>query len=207
MSDRTSSDDGSPGWAAATVTSAGIVGVAGTLAGLVWGGVGGRIAMRILFLTSDDSVRGMTSDAGFEIGTISLGTAFLVVFAAIAGAIIGMFGGLLRMVTAGPTWLVGLGAGLASAAFFGALLVTPEGVDFNVLDPLWLGVTLFVVLPGLWAASTVVVGEWLARPGRLFATLPQRIDERRFGFAGWIVLAVLTAAGVVSLVIDIRDLA
>ncbi len=41
----------------ATVTSAGIGGLSGTFAGLVWGGVGGRVAMRIVFLTSDDGDR------------------------------------------------------------------------------------------------------------------------------------------------------
>jgi len=46
--------------------------LAGGIAGFVWGGVGGRVAMRIVFLTSDDTVRGVISDDGFEIGRISL---------------------------------------------------------------------------------------------------------------------------------------
>ena len=37
-------------------------------------GIGGRIAMRVVFLTSNERVRGVTSDDGFEIGTFSAAT-------------------------------------------------------------------------------------------------------------------------------------
>ena len=40
----------------------------GAISGAVIGGLGGRLVMRILLLTSDDTVRGVTSDDGFEIG-------------------------------------------------------------------------------------------------------------------------------------------
>ena len=56
-----------------------IAGGAEAVAGLVWGGIGGRIAMRVVFLSSNDGVRGLTSDDGFEIGTISSATMFLLV--------------------------------------------------------------------------------------------------------------------------------
>ena len=42
--------------------------VIGAGSGAVIGGLGGRLAMRILFLTSGDGVKGLTSDDGFEIG-------------------------------------------------------------------------------------------------------------------------------------------
>jgi hypothetical protein len=198
--------DGAPGWGAAVLASAGIGGLAGTFAGLLWGGVGGRLAMRLLFLTSDEHVRGIVSDSGFEIGTVSFGTVFLLAFSAVAGAFLGTIGGPLRVVTAGPTWLVAVGAGVANAAFFGALLVAPDGVDFRVLDPLWLAVALFVLLPGAWAATVVLLADRIARPGFVFTVLPARIDERRFGLLGWVVMAVLTVVGVVGLIDDIRSL-
>ena len=47
---------------------------AGGMSGLLWGGVGGRVAMRVVLLTSDDRVRGLTSDDGFEIGRLSAAT-------------------------------------------------------------------------------------------------------------------------------------
>ncbi len=90
----------------AVLTSAGIGCLAGAIAGFLWGGIGGRIAMRVVFLTSNDSVRGLTSDDGFEIGKISGATILLLIFTTILGAIAGFLYGLLRMVTAGPTWAV-----------------------------------------------------------------------------------------------------
>lgn len=193
-------------WGAAFLVSAGIASLAGTLAGVLWGGIGGRIAMRILFLTSDDRVRGVTSDDGFEIGIISFGSVFLLVFCAIAGAVIGVFGGMLRMVTAGPTWLVAVCSGITSAAYFGAFIVTPEGVDFRLLEPLGLALTLFIALPGLWGATVVVLTERLLQPGVVYPTLPKQIDDRRFGGLGWLAMIGFTIFGVVGLVDNIQDL-
>ena len=49
----------------------------GGWAGFLVGGVGGRIAMFVLRLTSTDSVRGTQSDDGFTIGQLSGATVFL----------------------------------------------------------------------------------------------------------------------------------
>ena len=136
---------------------------AGAAAGLVWGGFGGRIAMRVVFLTSNERVRGVMSDDGFEIGTISGASMFLLIFAAILGGMAGFGVGIIRMVTAGPTWAVAIGTSLAAASFAGAGIVHTDGVDFRLLDPLWLTVGLFVLIPGLWGATVVVVTERLLR--------------------------------------------
>ena len=45
---------------------------AGALAGAVVGGLGGRLVMLVLRLTSDPIVLGTTSDDGFEIGRFSV---------------------------------------------------------------------------------------------------------------------------------------
>ena len=39
--------------------------VIGAVCGAVIGGLGGRLAMRILFVTSDEAVKGLISDDGF----------------------------------------------------------------------------------------------------------------------------------------------
>ena len=44
---------------------------AGAIAGLLIGGIGGRLAMLLLRLTSDEIVLGLTSDDGFEIGVVT----------------------------------------------------------------------------------------------------------------------------------------
>ena len=75
---------------AAFAASGVIAAATGVAAGLVWGGFGGRIAMRVVFLTSNERVRGVTSDDGFEIGTISGASMFLLIFAAILGGMAGL---------------------------------------------------------------------------------------------------------------------
>ena len=130
-----------------------IAGAAGAAAGLVWGGIGGRIAMRVVFLTSEERVRGLTSDDGFEIGTFSAATIFLLMVTTMFGWIAGVGVGIIRMVTSGPTWAVAIGISLAAATFVGAQTVHTDGVDFHLLEPLWLTVGLFVLIPGLWGAT------------------------------------------------------
>jgi hypothetical protein len=193
-------------WLNATLTSGGIVSLAGVLTSLVWGGFGGRIAMRVLVLTSPDSVRGVTSDAGFEIGEVSFATIFLFAFVAIVGGLIGFIGGLLRMVTTGPPRLVGAGVGVTCGVFFGAFLVAPDGVDFQILEPAWLAVALFVALPALWGSTTVILAEYLVRPGVVFQTVPSHLNDRRYGLVGWGVLALLTVVGAILLSNDVLTL-
>ena len=190
---------------AAFAASGVIAAATGVAAGLVWGGFGGRIAMRVVFLTSNERVRGVTSDDGFEIGTISGASMFLLIFAAILGGMAGFGVGIIRMVTSGPTWAVAIGTSLAAASFAGAGIVHTDGVDFRLLDPLWLTVGLFVLIPGLWGATVVVVTERLLR-SRVVEGLPQRVHRRYWGATGWILLAGITTFGIRGLVADIATL-
>lgn len=194
-------------WLTAVVMSAGIASIAGTALGLLLGGIGGRIAMRILFLTTGDSVRGLMSDDGFEIGRFTASTIILLIFAAIAGAIAGAAYGLIRTVTAGPTWVVALGVSVAAGLGEGAVLVTTEGVDFRLLEPLWLAIALFVLIPAVWGASVVLLTQRLLRPGTLFGIPPAEINRVRFGAVGWLVLAGIAVAGALDLLSDIDRLA
>ena len=62
--------------------------IIGAVSGAIVGGVGGRIAMRILVLTSDEAVKGVTSDDGFEIGRFTLSdTAGLVIITMFIGVL------------------------------------------------------------------------------------------------------------------------
>ncbi len=174
------------------------------MAGLVWGGVGGRVAMRIIFLTSDERVRGLTSDDGFEIGRISGDTIFLLIFTSILGAVAGLLYGLVRMLLRGPRWLIAIAVGVTVAAGAGGgLIVNADGIDFRVLEPLWLAVGLFLLIPGAWGVTVVLLTERLLRPGTLFQTLPSQIDNRYWGAvgsaAGWLTLTAITAFGLIDL--------
>ena len=202
--------------------------LAGGIAGLVWGGVGGRVAMRVVFLTSDDRVRGVISDDGFEIGRISSETIFLLVFTTFLGVVGGLIYGFVRMLLRGPTWLVAMAVGVAVASGVGAVIVKP-GVDFELLEPLWLTIGLFVLIPGAWGVTVVLLTERLLRTGTVPATSPSQVPVRRRGMGrvvawllwppipmrrwgtrgsvvAWLLLAAITVAGVIELIRDVARL-
>ncbi|MGI9607609.1 MAG: hypothetical protein ACR2P0_15885 [Acidimicrobiales bacterium] len=184
--------------------------VAGALAGFVWGGIGGRIAMRIVFLTSGDRVRGLTSDDGFEIGIISGNTIFLIAAMTVVGGFVGAFGGFFRMLPRSSPRTLAAGAAVAVGASAGATLVHTDGVDFRLLEPLWLTVGLFVFLPAAWAATVVLVADRIVHHDRLAPNLGPAIDSRPAGLAGhlvvWAGMVALTILGIVDLVNDVRVL-
>ena len=161
--------------------------------------------MRVVFLTSNEHVRGLTSDDGFEIGSVSGASMFLLVVTTILGGIAGFGVGILRMITSGPTWVVTIGTSLATAAFVGAIIVHTDGVDFRLLDPLWLTAGLFVLIPGLWGATVVLVTERLLRSNHITG-LPPLVHHRYWGGTGWIFLVGATTIGIRNLVADIATL-
>jgi hypothetical protein len=132
----------------------------GAIAGFLVGGVGGRLAMLLLRLTSPDVVAGVISDDGFEIGVVSARTLQLFLAVTMLGAGAGITyaavrGAIPRRLRV-PAWATFTGvAG-------GASIVHREGVDFTLLEPAALAVALFVALPavaGLVAA--LLVERWV----------------------------------------------
>ena len=79
-----------------------------------------------------------------------------------------------------------------------------DGVDFRLLDPLWLTVGLFVLIPALWGATVVVVTERLLR--RYTTDLPLLVHRRYWGATGWMLLVGITAIGIRGLIADIATL-
>lgn len=127
--------------------------VHGVILGLAIGGLGGRAAMRLLFITSSDSVRGLQSDDGFEIGRFDLVATLNLVS---LGALIGALGGLIYLAI--RRWLPrhrlvrSALCGLGAAMVVGSAIIHADGVDFTALGPLWLAVGLFIMIPGLFGA-------------------------------------------------------
>src|SRR6266511_532645 len=62
----------------------------GALCGGLIGGVGGRLAMLVLRVTSDDSLHGMETDDDFTIGSFTGATVFLELLTLFAGAVGGL---------------------------------------------------------------------------------------------------------------------
>ncbi len=137
----------------------------GLVCGLVIGGIGGRIAMFVLRLTSSEGVNGVLSDDGFRIGRLTTSSAFLLLF----GAVLGALGGLAYMLVRQwlpPGWRAGV-MGVVGAVVGGAGAINPGGVDFTLLGPLWLAVALFILLPAAYGiVLSVAVENVLARESR-----------------------------------------
>jgi hypothetical protein len=132
--------------------------IIGAATGALIGGVGGRIAMRVLLLTSDDSVRGLTSDDGFEIGRFTLANTIGLL---VVTAMIGVLAALLFLVARPFVARLGRAVVPAMAALYGvlggAMMVHRDGIDFRVLEPALLAIALFVAI----CAGFGAVAAWL----------------------------------------------
>jgi hypothetical protein len=181
----------------------GAAALGGLAAGFLVGGIGGRLAMFILRLTSDDRVVGIQSDDDFTIGRISLDSIFLIAATTLVGTILAFAYLLVRR------WLPEHRRPLQAAVFFGliggAAVIKPDGVDFTLLEPLWLAVLLFVALPAAYGALMAAIVEGLiARPGHLR-------KARVAGIIGFVVIgffglmgAVIAAVGFILVLIGRR---
>jgi hypothetical protein len=166
--------------------------VAGIVTGVVIAGLGSRVAMLVLRVTSPDSVRGVVSDDGFTIGTVTLSGTYNLLH---LGAAFGIIGAAAYRLVApwliGPLWFRRLTTSAASGVVVGSMLVHADGVDFTLLKPTWLAISLFVTLPALFGVAIGVAVDRFARPGWWNATSRRR----------WVVPIVLIACFPGSLVV------
>ena len=135
--------------------------VAGGLAGLLVGGLGSRVAMRIAALTARDVAQGLTTEAGATVGRITLGgTVFLVLFAGVGSALVGTaFYLTTRAWLPRRRWVRALAFGGLELAVFGTTLLDPGNPDFTILGRPLLNVLLFGSLFVLHGVVLVMLGE------------------------------------------------
>lgn len=155
----------SPAWTPAdALERLRVIVLVGVVTGALVGGVGGRLAMLVLRLTSPDSVVGVTSDDGFEIGQVTLGGTYNLL---LVGAGFGVLGAALHGLVApwliGPRWFRHVTVALGSGAVVGGMLVHTDGIDFTVLQPTWLAIGLFVAIPALFGGLVGLELERFAR--------------------------------------------
>ncbi len=139
--------------------------LAGGVTGFVVGGVGGRLAMLVLRLTSGDGVHGVVSDDGFVIGRFTLAGTIGLLAVATAIGILGAF--VHRLVVPwliGPRWFRRATTAAGSGVVVGALLVHRDGIDFTRLRPAGLAIALFVLIPAVYGALIGPVQEHCDRP-------------------------------------------
>ena len=118
---------------------------AGFVAGLLVVGFGGRLVMRVLAATSGTGAQGRFTDAGERVGEITLGGS--IGFFIFAGLLIPLASSIvfipLRRILPRTSWIAGSLFGLLLLATFGVSdPLSPDNVDFVILSPTWLAVTL-----------------------------------------------------------------
>jgi hypothetical protein len=125
--------------------------VTGILYGAVVAGVGSRLAMLLLRVTSSDRVIGIQSDDDFTIGRVHPRRDLQPVAA--RRGVRDPRSRRLSLVAPrliGPVWFRRVTVGLASGAVAGSMLVHADGIDFTQLTPKWLAIGLFVALPAVF---------------------------------------------------------
>jgi hypothetical protein len=132
-------------------------GLSGLAAGILVGGIGGRLFMRIAGAAAGQRGSGMTTEAGFTVGEITLGgTIFLILF---IGILTGVIGAAVYLVL--RPWLAwagrwrGLVLGVVLFSFGSATsdIMNPDNIDFFILRNSEL---LVVLIFGLFLAFGVV---------------------------------------------------
>ena len=126
----------------------GIIGIAGVLLGLIVGGVGGRVLMRIAAVVAPDRVTGAATENGNVIGEITVGgTIELVIF---VGILFGGIGAVAYVISerwlswTGP--LCPLAFGLLILAIGSPAALDPDNLDFLLVGNYELIVAMFVAL-------------------------------------------------------------
>jgi hypothetical protein len=163
---------------------------AGAVAGVLVAGAGGRLAMGLLALTSPGS-RGALTEAQARVGEITAGGTLG--FIAFAGVPAGLLTGAVYIVAGRflpPRRLGGALLGLLLLVLAGATLepLRSDNIDFNLVGPGWLAVSLF-------AGLAVLQGMLVVMLSRRWASQPQAHPRR----AQTIGLAALAAVTLVAL--------
>jgi hypothetical protein len=122
--------------------------LSGIAVGIIVGGLGSRLVMRLSAMAADDFVQGVTTSNGNRVGDITLsGTIGLIVF---GGVFAGILGGVLY--AALRPWVVrfgrwrGLVFGVGLLGLMGSLILDEANSDFIILQPALLNVAMFAGL-------------------------------------------------------------
>ncbi len=138
-------------------------GLSGLLVGVVGGGLGGRLVMRIAALLHPDAVGSFTEN-GNRIGDITLGgTLGLVLFGLITCAIAGAVWVVVSPWIPGRTWVRALQTAGIAIAIGAPVLIIGRNPDFVILEHDPRVVALLVALVGAIGLSIALLDSWLER--------------------------------------------
>ncbi len=136
-------------------------------AGLVVGvpviGLGSRLVMFVLRLTSPESVVGATSDDGFTIGDFTLGGTYNLMMMGMGLGVLGAAAYLVvKPLLFGPSWFRRVATGIGAGLVVAPIVINADGADFVILEPTWLAIGLFVALPIVFGIAIGPVVDLIA---------------------------------------------
>ena len=181
---------------AALLRALGIGVLAGLGAGFVAGGIGSRLAMRVVALTAGPAAQGLITENGNRIGVFTSDTGFLLFF----GTFLGVFGGLLYVAL--RPWLPrsgrrrGLAFGALLLAACGTAVVERENFDFHRFGIPALNIALFAALFLLFG---LVVAPLADRAERAFPAIPPDRAPRLGAVGAYVLLAGCALLGLFPL--------
>jgi len=159
----------------------------GALSGVIAVGVLGRVAMLLLAYLNPVAT-GVTSDDGFVMGQFTISGSLQLAASGLQFGVIGVFFYLaLRGLMVGPGWFRLLSISLGPALVIGAIIVHTDGVDFHVLEPVWLAALLFIGVPFAYCALLHLLSVRALRSDR-----PAPRPLLFLGLLPWILLLPLT---------------
>jgi hypothetical protein len=139
--------------------------LSGIVVGVIVGGLGSRLVMRLTAMAADSFVQGVTTANGNRVGEITVGGTFgLIVF---GGVFTGIFGGLLYASL--RPWLApfgrwrGLIFGLGVLGLAGSLVLDSANSDFIILRPPLLNVAMFAALFAIFGIAVAPVFDRMLR--------------------------------------------
>lgn len=148
--------------------------LAGALGGFLVGGVLGRLAMRLLAVSSPPAAQGRLTDDQAIVGRITLdGTFDLTLFTTVVGVVGGLIYVWVRRVLPESRRGRVLGFAVLAGAVGGALFVHDyPSFDYTVLTPAWLAVALFIALPLVYGVIVALLVEELDGPTGWLRRMP-----------------------------------
>ena len=177
----------------------GVALAAGLTAGVLAAGAGGRLAMRLLAITSPQA-EGSFTEAAEVVGEITAGgTIGFIIFVGLpAGFASAVLYALVRPALP-PGRAGGVYLGLLLLVFAGTTIdpLRPENADFDLLSPSWLAVLVFTALAVFQGLVVTAVGARLDRQ----VSLP-----RRPRIVAQVVIAVLAVVALPGFVAALGDI-
>ena len=185
--------------------------LAGFVAGVIAGGLGSRLAMRISAVAAGSEMQGRITEAGNVVGEISF-TGTLILLS--AAGFFGIYGGLLYYVALrswipGSVPLKGLGFGLLLLLLTGYVVIDGRNFDFHRFGPAPLNIAMFALILIFFGLLLVALAErldlWLSILSFRWIRVPANTMVPFVGLSSYVFWAIAGIAGVIYLPHALRE--